>query len=490
MAYDPVERLRVGNVDFLLDGGFTTYDTESLIKRIRGLSDKNEIIKAFLPKLIKYQYFFCFEIIYDMDEFESETKKLLSSKHKEYFKFNTEKIDNLINKTSWGEKYIFQNIDNIFIEDETNRMNIIITFIYEKSNMSKKWINLFLKNKDMHKRALFLKSLIKLYSKEASIVLKNFEDILEYKPGVGEQMMLFPPKIDDRDLSEIVIECLNSSVDRIIFENLKNYLLKNYSKNDVAEKLLSPKQVEDRNLGESIFKENADELFLTSRRQQYLILTHYSELISKQIMKEYKNILRLDQAIKKSNKYYRSPFYEIYAHELGEHLKQVVDKYLSLSKKDRISYLMQGSMSSSFKIGDFVLKIGRGKWSYEDVICPNVYLILKNLEEYFVRDKDGIVVANLEVQPYLGRKSTNLSDDYFHQFHKDLRDLGYYTDELRSRESFGDNFGLLNSYKDADCKDPEKLPEHFKKMPLVLYDRDRVFKVGKPAKVLRESWSD
>ena len=48
-----------------------------------------------------------------------------------------------------------------------------------------------------------------------------------------------------------------------------------------------------------------------------------------------------------------------------------------------------------------VFKLINMKWSYEEVICPNLYLILKNLEEHYIRDEKGIVKAGIEVQKYL-----------------------------------------------------------------------------------------
>lgn len=204
MAFYPIERLRNGNVDFMID--ITFHDTESLIKRIRELPDKNEIIKAFLPKLLKYKPFFCFEIIYDNEEFKNQLMYLLRSKHKDYLTFDTKKLLNIIDKTSWGEKYIYENLDKILLEDEINRTDFIVKFIYEKSTLKEKWEEKFLKNDNMHIRALFLKEMIKLYPKKASIILKDYESILEDKPEIGEQIPLVPFRISSEELSEIAVE--------------------------------------------------------------------------------------------------------------------------------------------------------------------------------------------------------------------------------------------------------------------------------------------
>lgn len=271
-----------------------------------------------------------------------------------------------------------------------------------------------------------------------------------------------------------------------IYENLKQYLLKNYKKNDIASLLLSSYYTNDKPHVKT-FEKDADKLFLSSRRYQYHILTRYSHLISKEILERYKHILELERIYMEKEKYHHSPLSGIFYYELGDRLIEIIDKYLSLSKSRETKFLQQGSMSSAFKLGDYVLKFGEGKWSYEDEICPRLYCILKNLEEIFIRAKDERVVANLEVQQFLRGSAINLPEEHFDRFYQSLRKFGYYTDEIPYREKYGENFGLLDSYKDADCKDPELLPEDFKKVPLVLYDRDRVFKIGQNPKVLRES---
>jgi len=82
-----------------------------------------------------------------------------------------------------------------------------------------------------------------------------------------------------------------------------------------------------------------------------------------------------------------------------------------MSTDKSCKFLASGSTSDCFKIGDYVFKLNKTKWSYEDEICPNVYLIIKNLEEHFVRDKNGIVNAGIEVQKYLSRRDILITDD-------------------------------------------------------------------------------
>lgn len=57
-----------------------------------------------------------------------------------------------------------------------------------------------------------------------------------------------------------------------------------------------------------------------------------------------------------------------------------------------------GVSNYCYRIGDYDFKLNAIKWSYEDVICPNLYIIIKNLEEHYIRNENGIIIALQEVQ--------------------------------------------------------------------------------------------
>lgn len=148
---------------------------------------------------------------------------------------------------------------------------------------------------------------------------------------------------------------------------------------------------------------------------------------------------------------------------------------------DTYKYLGSGTTCQAHKIGDYTFKLVNAKWSYEDVICPNLFLILKNLEELYIRDNDNIVITGIEVQQYLKRTTAHLTIDEKRNlsmlFNKELKKAGYWLDDQLINGQCGENGFFLDSYKDADTKNPEELPEWFKKGPIVLVDRDRVYKL-------------
>ena len=114
------------------------------------------------------------------------------------------------------------------------------------------------------------------------------------------------------------------------------------------------------------------------------------------------------------------------------------------------------------------------KWSYEDTICPDLYLILPNLEEHYARDKMGVIQAGLEIQKYLKRSAKNVPSWVFDEFKLELKRLGYYSTDSLINGSCGDNTKLLDSYLEVE----ENVPDWFKEYPLVLIDHDCILGNG------------
>ena len=222
--------------------------------------------------------------------------------------------------------------------------------------------------------------------------------------------------MDPQDLSQIVYACLNSSLDRNIYLKLKEYLLTNYKENDLARYLLSDIKVPINNgsctyqkntEGIVEFKTDADRIFATSRNAQFMILQRYSNYVSKEILDEfryYTNILKTNDLIETAS------IDNIFNSGLGPNLKQYIDKYLSLSKSHTTNRLTAGATAICYRLGDYILKVISTKHSSQDPICPNNFLFIKNLEEDYIRGRNGIVLAGLEVQQYLKRSAKNILD--------------------------------------------------------------------------------
>lgn len=175
--------------------------------------------------------------------------------------------------------------------------------------------------------------------------------------------------------------------------------------------------------------------------------------------------------------FYQSNLYQVYNSGLINKLSEYVDKYLSLSKKQDYEFLGSGSTAACFRVGDYAVKLISKKWSKNQIICPDLYLILKTYERDYVRNSSDDVIGGLEVLPFLSRSARDIPYEILLQYREELKQMKYKLTDSLIKGVNGDNAMLLDSYKDADSNDPESLPTWFKKYPLVLVDRDKVERI-------------
>jgi hypothetical protein len=199
----------------------------------------------------------------------------------------------------------------------------------------------------------------------------------------------------------------------------------------------------------------------------------YSNWVTKDIIDEYFKSFRVFLDDDDNYSLTSAVFYG-----LSKEIKRCVDTYLEMSKDKTCSKVGKGSTTKVYRIGDFVIKISSTKWSYENVICPDLFLIAKDFEDITIRDKNGVVLIALEVQQYLTKKPSKDDSMLFKNFSNELHKRGYYLNDSLFGGICGDNSMLLNSYKDANVEAKESLPKWFKEKPLVLVDRDRVYKLS------------
>ena len=245
---------------------------------------------------------------------------------------------------------------------------------------------------------------------------------------------------------------------KVIYNKIKDYIIKKYPKNSLGINMLSNPRYE---LTEDVYASSINKL---------------------QIHKEYGS--RLTSFMNKRFAL-KNPLYNIgskmpginavYENDLGDKLEEYIEKYMSLSKSSRIEYLSSGSTTDVYRIGDYVIKLSRMKWSLEKDICPNNYLIIKNYEQDFVRDSQGVIIAGIEVQKYL---SKDVPDYLVSLFSNALKEEGYYCYDYLKNGPCGNNLKMLDSYLDANTISFSKLPLWFYYNPVVLVDRDLVFKRG------------
>jgi len=298
-----------------------------------------------------------------------------------------------------------------------------------------------------------------LITEYPSCINDFYDDITKYYTFKDTQM-------DDKDISGVCADLYDSKLDSFI--PTKEYILSNYKKNSLASEFIGSSDSDRFNA----FKSDADRLFLSSKKHKIYLYNWYSKYLSECLSEQFARYVKMFR-----NDEGWIDIDNIYRNELGDKLEQLVDKYLSLSKRDDFASLPKGSTTAAYRIGDYCFKLSTTKWSYEDIICPDIFLILKDLEEIYVRNQDGVISAGIEVQPYLTRTANNIPVEIKDFWIDELDRLGYiYRDTLIKGEAKYNNAMLLDSYKDANSSDPESLPDWFKEYPLVLIDRDMVYR--------------
>jgi hypothetical protein len=471
MAFNTLEYLRDGKVDFIFRS--TRYDYEHLIKNVRNAPNRLEIINGFLPKLKEELPSFCYEVTYDIPEYADYVYKSFfedkKKKQKKLKEITPSMLNNLLNNTPLGIKLLYENF-NYFMSSkgETNYIDTVIKYAFDSNN--KELLHKISRHKDLHTRFIFMEYLIKNHPEQIDLI---YDDITKYTTSVTydnyEQLTFLPHLMDAKDISKLAVLLLINNREND-YEKLKEYILKEYKSNYLASELLSYRTSAKKEIREKKFDKDASALFSSSADYRYSLFLKHKDKIRQDLLKDFYKVIKY--YIEEGEKFSLESIYHV---GLGDLLEEWTEKYMDLSKTREYGFIGGGTTCDCYRIGDYVIKLVKTKWSYEDVICPNLYLIAKNYEEIYLRDNRGIVSGGLEVQKYLTRKANDIDPKYFRYFDLALDRLGYKRTDTLTGGSCGENTMLLDTYRDADCKDPERVPVWFRKCPLVLVDRDRIY---------------
>lgn len=464
MAFNTLEYLRDGKVDFVFH--CTPYDYEQLIEYVRKDPNRIEIINGFLPKLKKDLPSFCFNVIYDIPEFANDALELLDIKN-----VTPQMLSNLLNNSPLGLKILYENFDTFLSPTEdTMYFDCIVKYAFDSNN--KELIHKLSRYSDLHIRYLFMDYLIKNHPDKIDEI---YDDITKYTTSVTyepyEQLTFLPRLMNPEDISKLAVLLLTNNREKD-YKKLKEFILKDYKYNYLASELLANNRLADPNKEkkERIFREDADALFNTSADYRLALYLRHKEKLSQELLDKFAHRIRY---FTEADKNYEFEF--IYHCGLGHLLEEWAEKYMELSQSKEYGFIGSGTTCNCYRIGDYVIKLVETKWSFEDVICPNLYLIAKNYEEIYLRNDEGIVNGGLEVQKYLTRGADHINPKYFKYFDSELDRLGYRRTDTLTNGTCGENTMLLDTYRDADCPNPEKVPAWFKEYPLVLIDRDRIY---------------
>ena len=478
MAFNTLEYLRDGKVDFVFNR--TLHDYEYLIEAVRNAPNRIEIINGFLHKLKEQLPSFCFRIIYDIPEFADEAYELLNIKD-----LTSEMLYNLLYNSPLGLKVLFENFD-IFLsfDDDTMYFDVIVKYVFDSNN--KELLHKLSRYSNLHTRFLFMNYLIDNHPERIDEI---YNDITEYTTSVTfepfEQMTFLPELMKQEDISKLAVKLLVNNREED-YNKLKEFIFDNYKYNNLASELLNshiifenPIDKKKMAIKKDNFNKDSDTLFITSSNYRFHILFDYKDKIKQELLEKFVFKMRCFLDSKRIDNYCVNEdewvLKGIDNCGLSGLLEEWVEKYMDLSQSKEYGFAGSGTTCSCYRIGDYVIKLVKTKWSYEDEICPNIFLIAKDYEEIYVRNKAGIVKGGLEVQKYLTRNASDVDPKYLGYFDETLEALGYRRTDSLIRGSVDENAMLLDTYLDADCLNPESVPKWFKECPIVLVDRDRIY---------------
>lgn len=489
MSFFPVEYLKEGKTDFL--GKLSQIDRSILIENIKSRPDHEVIINSFLRSILDTYPSFCFDLIHDLPYFPDETTYLID-KYIYYKTLSADVIEGFLKgNPNSAKKYLPKYFDDT-IEKLSKNPGFLVDYLLANDDLEL-LRQRFAYHPNVHYRFLFMNSIITNHSE----LLKTYYDditkyLTSYTYAPNEQYSLFTEKMSAEDVSLLAYNIFKANLNDGTWERMRDYVIENYDSNSLARYLLEPKrkEINSYSYGLETDQEGVDEFcahpdiyFSTSSDYRYYIARNYPELISQDVLEKYEQF----KALFCRNDKIDPTYHKVELYSLGKKLEEYADKYLSLSRTAEHGFIASGSTASCYRVGDYVFKLDGMKWSYEDVLCPNLYIILPNLEEVFLRDENGIVKVGIEVQRYLKRGIDEIPEDCLpgltQNFTAELSRLGYRSTDTLVYGTCGDNCRLLDSYEEAGNPNA---PDWFKEYPLVLVDRDRIYqKTNRYPKQLR-----
>ena len=291
MSFNPIEYLSAGKTDFVYQ--LTSYDKDHLIKRIRENANRNQIINGFINILKDETPYLCYEIIYDIEEFDDIAYYLLT-KYIKIKNISIEKLPSILKNTSYKEKLLTIHLEEIMsISDE--HILCIIKYLLDNTNDYSQLIEFFSKNDNLHIRYLFMYTLLKDYYQLMPII---YDDITKYFTTnylCSEQLCLFTNYLEDcmaeENLSDLAILALKHDNFQL-YNEIKIIILANYTYNSLAKKLHETYQ--DNN-NEAFIKEienNINTLFATSLNHRMWLYKKFSKVIKEELLTEFKNRIK------------------------------------------------------------------------------------------------------------------------------------------------------------------------------------------------------
>lgn len=464
-VYEVIEKLIDGDISYirLLD----KYDYYRTIEEIMKSSNRKMVISKCIDKLINSYSEFAFWIVCDLEDYKDFCLNFLNSNFKVLDKPNLFGRY-FIGSTKWSLEFIKNNI-NLFSKLDNDIIYIIIRYAINIED--KDLINLLLYSDDLDLRG---EVMVEVMDMAPMSFMKYYDDIVSYFTIDNDDGTI--KVMAEKYVSRIAYEIVNNNLGINYYDRVKDFVLSHYDKNSLAERLDGVNV--DKEIGiefyeypEILFRD-IDELFRTSSNYKFRLYVKYSNRLSKDIRESFCSSIREYTAIDEEI------IEHIFSVGLGDKFLEYTKKYMELSTGAKVvGDAGRGSCTRSFIVGDYVVKCSFRKWT--STRCPDSFVVAKNYEEDIVRTPFGMVIGALEVQKYYKKPVNPKSKRLIDKFCYALKEMGYSFEDNVMGLDQTPNLFYLDSYKEADCDNPEQLPKWFKKNPIVLVDRDKVIKLSK-----------
>ncbi|MGM9834159.1 MAG: hypothetical protein ACI31M_00040 [Bacilli bacterium] len=380
---------------------------------------------------------------------------------------------NFLCECDWAKDYLKDNFDRFVCNDYYTSTVYTIT----------KWavrfgaqdiLDMLAYHMNLNVRAEFMKTIFLEYR---SLIEKFYkDDICSY--FVNKDSSGVVEKMQEKDLSMIAYSLFDYCFNDKLYTDIKEFIFENYETNHLSQYIMD--LLAENDFEPDIFHcyeelmKDINRYFKTADNYKYELIKRFGDNITTPEKDEYLFVYNYVFYEMKCDIEGKIMVLNLLLCNLRDRYLQLVNKYYKQSQSKNIIFKGAGSTSFSIQIDDKILKFSNMKYISKYNV-PEVFLIIKNYEYYEIRDIEGIK-ETIEVQQCLTKPFVEHDDEMEIYFRTELYNMGYILEDYLYRNGKANCF-YLDDYHDANCSNPEDLPEWFKERPLVLVDRDLVIPI-------------
>ncbi len=461
-ALNAVERLLKGETAFLVR--MDQRECEDLIVEVRANKDiKDKVIKECIDKLVGENPLCAFLLVYDREEYRYFSEPYLIKHLSILDDYNF--LYRFL-RCSWGEEFAKRNLKLL---SDSNYMMIYMIMNFCVHEGQENLLKELLYSKDFKIRG---KAMYELMCNFPYLFLKYYPDPIQYMiemDSTGKVVNI----IDGDIASQIAYMVLDNGMGHDLFNELKEFIFKNYDYNILAS-ILAGERREVGDLGVAYLDELRSDMtryFITSKNYKYELFKIGENIIDRDVYLDFKRritpFLDMDEEM----------IEHIFIVGLGNQFLDFVDKYLEKSTGAKVVVdLGRGSCTRSIRVGDYVVKCSERKWDLK-IDYPQLFMFAREYECILALDNWGDITGALEVQKYYTKPVLKNETEVMKAFFERVKEYGYEIRDGAIGLNDKPNLFRLDSYKDAVYEDEASLPEWFKEDPVVWVDIDMIHKI-------------